>query len=165
MTWLPSVLAVKFACVAAVAALAAVLPVLVAHQRPHLWLERSAGLSGEDAWRAKLYLARVVTSPAALAAWAAGVGTGAVPAAYAVPLLAECVWVWWITSTAAGGLAFEMPEQPGLSLVVTLCASLAAGGLTAFAWTGGLAVYALAVQPLCLRGVERAQFYMKGESV
>jgi len=160
MTWLPGALAVKFACVLASASLAAQLPVLVAHQRPHLWLERSAGLSGEDAWRAKLYLARVLTAPAPLAAWGAGVACGAVPFAYALPLLAECAWLWWLVSTAAAGLAFEMPEQPGLALVLVLCAALAAGGLTAVVWPAGLAIYAMAVQPLCLRGVERAQFYL-----
>ena len=163
MTWLPAVLAVKFACVAASAALASLLPVLVAHQRPHQWLERSTGLSGVDAWLAKLYLSRVLTAPAALLAWGAGLASGAVPGAYAVPLLAECAWLWWIVSTAAGGLAFEMPEQPGLALVVTLCAVLAAGGLTAFAWPAGLAIYAMGVQPLCGRGVARTQFYLKGE--
>ncbi|HEX8189357.1 MAG TPA: hypothetical protein VF586_13460, partial [Pyrinomonadaceae bacterium] len=103
MTWLPKVLAVKFACVLAAAALSALVPVLVAHQEPHLWLERSVGLRGEDAWRAKLYLARAVTAPAAAAAWAAGVACGAVPAAYALPLLAECAGLWWLVSTAAGG--------------------------------------------------------------
>jgi hypothetical protein len=162
-TWLPRVLASKFACVLAASALASLLPVLVAHQRPHFWLERSAGLSGEDAWRAKLYLARVVTAPAPLAAWVACVACGGVPGWYAVPLLAECVWLWLIVSTAAGALAFEMPEQPGLALILTLCAGLAAGGLTAVVWPAGLAIYGMGVQPLCLRGVERAQFYLKGE--
>ena len=163
MTWLPGVLAVKFACVLAAAALASLVPVLIAHQEPHLWLERSVGLNGEDAWRAKLYLARVVTAPAALAAWGAGVLCGAAPAAYAVPLLAECLWLWWLVSTAAGGLAYEMPAQPGLSLIIVLCAALAAGGLTAFLWPIGLAVYGMGVQPLCLRGVERAQLHLRGE--
>lgn len=162
MTWLPKVLAVKFVCVLAMAALAATVPVLVAHQEPHLWLERSVGLKGEDAWRAKLYLARVVTAPAAVAAWVAGLMCGAVPAAYAVPLLAECVWLWWLVSTAAGGLAFEMPAQPGLALILVLCAGLAAGGLTAFLWPIGLALYGFAVQPLCMRGAMRAEMHLKG---
>ncbi len=162
MTWLPKVLAVKFACVLAVAALASLVPVLVAHQEPHLWLERSVGLKGEDAWRAKLYLARVVTAPAAAAVWVAGLLCGAVPAAYALPLLAECVWLWWLVSTAAGGLAFELPAQPGLALILVLCAGLAAGGLTAFLWPIGLAIYGFAVQPLCLRGVMRADMHLKG---
>lgn len=160
-TWLPRVLASKFACVLGVAATASLLPVLVAHQRPHFWLERSAGLSGEDAWRAKLYLARVLTAPAALAAWVAGAACGAAPGWYVVPLLAECAWLWWIVSTVSGALAFEMPEQPGLALILTLCAGLAAGGLTAAVWPAGLAIYGMGVQPLCLRGVERAQFYLK----
>ena len=160
-TWLPPVLAVKFVCVLISAALASLVPVLVAHQEPHLWLERSVGLKGEDAWRAKLYLARVLTAPAAAAAWVAGLLCGAVPAAYAVPLLAECAWLWWLVSTAAGGLAFEMPAQPGLALILVLCAALAAGGLAAFLWPIGLAVYGFAVQPLCLRGVMRAEMHLR----
>jgi hypothetical protein len=162
-TWLPKVLAVKFACVLGAASLVSVLPVLVAHQRPHLWLERAVGLKGEEAWRAKLYLARIVTLPAPLMAWGAGVMCGAVPGTYAAPLLAECVWLWWMVSTVAGGLAFEMPDQPGLSLILVLCATLAAGGLTAFVWPAGLAIYAMGVQPLCMRGVLRASLHLKGE--
>ncbi|MBV9927678.1 MAG: hypothetical protein JOZ96_21850 [Acidobacteria bacterium] len=162
MTWLPKVLALKFACVLATAALSALVPVLVAHQEPHLWLERSVGLKGEDAWRAKLYLARVVTAPAALAVWAAGVACGAVPAVYVLPLLAECAWLWWLVSTTAGGLAFELPAQPGLALVLVLCACLAGGGLTAFLWPIGLAIYGFAVQPLCMRGAMRAEMHLKG---
>jgi hypothetical protein len=164
-TWLPRVLAVKFACVLAAASLASLLPVLVAHQHQHLWLERSVGLKGEDAWRAKLYLARVLTLPAPAAAWAAGVLCGAAPASYAPALLAECLWLWWMVSTAAGALAFEMPDQPGLALILTLCAALAAGGLTAFIWPAGLAIYGMGLQPLCMRGVERAQAHLRGSDV
>jgi hypothetical protein len=165
VTWLPGVLAVKFACVLACVALASLVPVLVAHEAPYLWLERSAGVRGEDAWRAKLYAARVLTLPIAMLAWLAGVLCGAVPALYALPLLAECVWLWWLVSTLAGGLAYEMPEQTGLALILTACATLAAGGLAAFAWPAGLAVYALGVQQLCMRGHVRAHSHLKGESV
>jgi len=164
-TWLPGALAVKLACVVASVALASLLPVLVAHEQPHLWLERSVGVRGEDAWRAKLYAARVLTLPAASMAWLAGVLCGAVPAYYALPLLAECVWLWWLVSTLAGGLAYEMPEQPGLALILTACATLGAGGLTAFAWPAGLGIYAMGVQQLCMRGHARAHQHMKGENV
>lgn len=161
MTWLPTVLAVKFACVLATAALSTLVPVLVAHQEPHLWLERSVGLKGEDAWRAKLCLARVVTAPAAVAVWVAGLLCGAVPAVYALPLLLECAWLWWLVSTAAGGLAFEMPAQPGLALVLVLCVGLAAGGLTAFLWPIGLALYGFTVQPLYMRGTMCAEMHLR----
>lgn len=164
-TWLPGALAVKFACVVSMVALASLVPVLIAHESPHLWLERAVGVKGEDAWRAKLYTARVLTLPAALCAWLAGVVCGAVPAVYVLPLLVECVWLWWLVSTLAGGLAYEMPEQPGLSLILTACATAAAGGLTAFAWPAGLGIYALGVQQLGMRGRVRAQRHLKGESV
>jgi hypothetical protein len=162
-TWLPRALAVKFTCVASCVALASLVPVLVAHEAPHAWLERSVGLSGEDALRAKLYTARVLSLPPALAAWLAGVACGATPAFYALPLLAECLWLWWLVSALAGGLAYEMPEQPGLALILTACATLGAGGLAAFVWPAGLAVYALGGPQLSLRGAERAGRYLKGE--
>jgi hypothetical protein len=164
-TWLPGALAVKVACVVSTVALASLVPVLVAHESPHLWLERSVGVRGEDAWRAKLYAARVLTLPVAVAAWLAGVLCGAVPFVYALPLLAECLWLWWLVGTLAGGLAYEMPEQPGLALILTACATLGAGGLAAFAWPAGLAIYALGVQQLCMRGHARAHSHMKGEGV
>ena len=52
--------------------------------------------------RAKIYFARVVTLPAPLAAWSAGILCGAVSGSYALPLLAECLWLWWVVSTLAG---------------------------------------------------------------
>lgn len=163
MTLLPGALAVKFACALSSAALSSVVPALVAHQRPHLWLERSVGLTGAEASRAKLYLARVVTLPAAVAAWAVGAAFGAVPVVYALPLLAECLWLWWLVATLAGGLAYEMPEQPGLSLILTECAALAAGGFSAALWPMGLAVYGLAGTHILMRGEQRAHLHFKGE--
>lgn len=162
-TWLPRVLAVKTACVVASASLASIVPVLVAHQQPHLWLERAVGVKGEDAWRAKLYLARVITLPAPVAAWVIGLSCGGVPAVYALPLLAECLWLWWLVATLAGGLAYEMPGQPGLALILVLCATLAAGGLAAFAWPLGLAIYAQGAQRLYVRGTLCARQHIKGE--
>jgi hypothetical protein len=161
-TVLPRVLAVKFACVLASATLGAVVPVLVEQQGRHLWLERAAGVRGAEAWRAKLLLARVLMLPGALAAWAAGVVCGASPAVYVVPLLAECLWVWWLMSTLVGGLAFEMPEQPGLALVLMTCAAGAAGGFTAFVWPMGFALYAFGMQQLLMRGAHQAHVYLKG---
>jgi hypothetical protein len=159
-TWLPPVLAVKFACVLAASTMAALVPVLVAHQSPHFWLERAAGVAGVEAWRAKLYYARAVTLPAAVAAWAVGCLCGASPAFYVVPLLAECVWLWWIVSTLAGGLAFETPEQPGLAVIMVVCVALGAGGFTAFLWPMGLALYAYGLPQLLLWAQHRAQVHL-----
>ena len=159
-TWRPPVLAVKFACVLASASLAALVPVLVAYQAPHFWLERAAGVAGAEAWRAKLYYARAVTLPAPLVAWAVGCLCGAAPAFYVLPLLAECVWIWWLVSTLAGGLAFETPEQPGLAVIVVVCAGLAMGGFTAFIWPMGLAAYAYGLPQMLLRAQHRTHVYL-----
>jgi hypothetical protein len=164
-TWLPSVLVVKAACVLACVSLACLVPALVAHQVPHLWLERAAGTSAAEVARAKLTYARVLTLPAALLAWAAGTLAGAGPLAYVVPLLAECLWLWWLVGTLAGGLAYEMPEQPGLSTVLVACVGLAAGGFTAFLWPMGLALYAFGLPQLLLRGRHRAHLHLAGLEV
>jgi hypothetical protein len=162
-TWLPAVLATKAACVLACVSLVCLVPVLVAHQVPHLWLERVTGAHASEVWRAKLYYARVLALPAALATWAVGVFGGAVPVFYTIPLLAEHLWLWWIVSTLAGGLAYEMPDQPGLSVVLVACACLAAGGFTAFVWPMGLALYAFGLPQLLLRGQHRTHLHLVGE--
>jgi len=151
---------VKFACVLASATLAGLVPVLVAYQAPHFWLERATGVAGADAWRAKLYYARAVTLPAPVGAWAVGTVCGAAPAFYAPALLAECVWLWWIVSALAGGLAFETPEQPGLAVIMVACVTLAAGGFTAFLWPMGLALYAFGLPQMLLRAQHRAHVYL-----
>lgn len=162
-TLLPRVLAVKFACVIAAVSLASVVPLLVAHQQPHFWLERSAGVRGAEAWRAKLYFARVVTLPAPLVAWAVGIACGGVPALYALPLLAENVWLWWLVSTLVGALAFEMPERPGLALILMTCVGLAVGGFTAALWPMGLAIYGFGMQQILMRGAMQAHAFLKGD--
>ncbi|HZI19517.1 MAG TPA: hypothetical protein VEY09_13075 [Pyrinomonadaceae bacterium] len=164
-TWLPSVLVVKGACVLACVSLACLVPALVAHQLPHLWLERAAGAHAAEVARAKLFYARVLTLPAALLAWAAGSLAGASPLSYVAPLLGECLWLWWLVGTLAGGLAYEMPEQPGLSTVLVACVCLAAGGFTAFLWPMGLALYAFGLPQLLLRGQHRAHLHLSGREV
>ena len=162
-TWLPQVLAVKVACVLAVVTLASLVPVLIAHQSAHMWLERAVGVKGAEAWRAKLWYARLVSAPAPLLAWVVGVLSGEVPGFYVLPLLGEALWLWWLVSTLVGALAFEMPGQPGLSLVLMACLGLAAGGFVAFLWPMGLAIYAMGMDQICMRGQHRAHMYLYAE--
>ncbi len=164
-TWLPPVLAVKAACVLAVVSLVSLVPVLVAHQSEHLWLERAVGVKGADAWRAKLWYARIVSAPAPVLAWLVGALSGEVPGFYLLPLLGELVWLWWLASTLAGALAFEMPTQPGLALVLLACIGLAAGGFVTFLWPMGLAIYASGMDQICMRGQHRAHLYLYAEGV
>jgi hypothetical protein len=163
-TWLPTVVAVKVASVLAVITLASLTPVLVEHQRPHLWLERAAGTKGEDIWRAKLWFARVISLPAPMLAWTVGLLSGATPAAYALPLLAETIWLWWLVSTLAGALAFEVPDQPGLAVILIACAGLAAGLFVSIIWPAGFALYAFGIEKLYIRGEHRARFHLLAEA-
>jgi hypothetical protein len=164
-TWLPPVLAVKVASVLAVVSLVALVPVLVAHESAHMWLERAVGVKGAEVWRAKLWYARLVSLPAPLAAWAVGALSGEVAGFYLLPLLGELLWLWWLVSTLAGALSFEVPEQPGLALVLMGCIGLATGGFVAFLWPMGLAVYAFGMDQIKMRGQHRAHVYLYAEGV
>ncbi|MFP5261402.1 MAG: hypothetical protein ACLGJB_05800 [Blastocatellia bacterium] len=160
LSWLPQSLAIKFACVLAAASLASLLPLLVAYELPLLWVERAIGTTGLDMWQAKLWYARAVALPAPLATWAAGVATGKAPLSYALPLLAECLFLWWLVSSIIGALSFEMPTRPGLAMIVMATAGMAAGAFAAMLWPVGLLIYGQAMDSLTDRGRQMARYYL-----
>jgi hypothetical protein len=164
MTWLPQVMAIKAACVLEVCAFAGLVPVLVAYELPHLWLERAVGAKGLDVWDAKLAYTRLVTLPGCLLVCAAGLVTFATPGVYTSPLVAECLWLWWMISSLAGALAFEMPTRPALSLILVVTVGLGVGAITAFAWPAGLLTYAQAMHGLRERGRQRVRYYLLTET-
>lgn len=159
-TWLPQVMAVKLACVLAVVSLGSLLPVLIAYELPHLWLERAAGTTGLDIWRAKLWYARLITIPAPLFIWFAGAITGKLPAFYVLPLLAECLWLWWLVSSLMGALSFEMPTRPELAIIVTGSMGFAMGLLASLLWPIGLIAYPQVMHSLTDRGRHRTRYYL-----
>ena len=161
-SWLLPVLATKVACVFAVLSLVSILPVLVAYQLPHRWLERAAGTKGAEMWASKLWYARLVSLPAPLLMWAAATACGASPMFYVLPLLMECLWLWWLVSTLAGSLAFETPEQPGLSIILMAFAALSGGLLTAWLWPLGL-LGGMAISQMSERGPHQAQMLLATE--
>jgi len=163
-TWLPQLIAIKVACVLAVVSLASLLPVLIAYELPHMWLERAAGTTGLDLLRAKIWYARILTMPAPVIIWCAGTLTGSVPAFYSLPLLAECLWLWWLVSSLMGALSFEMPTRPDLAIIVNGTLGLALGLVAAMLWPVGLIVYPQAMHSLAARGRERARYYMITEA-
>jgi hypothetical protein len=159
-TWLPSVVAIKVACVLAIVSLAALVPVLLGHQAPHFWLERSTGVTGLDMWQAKLWYSRLVTLPAPLLVWTAGILSGKAPLFYSLPLLAECLWLWWMVGSIVGALSFEMPARVVLGVTTVVMVGLTAGVLTAMAWPVGLLIYVQAMHALTKRGRERARYFL-----
>ncbi|HYN85531.1 MAG TPA: hypothetical protein VER32_09770 [Pyrinomonadaceae bacterium] len=158
-TWLAPVAATKVACVLATVALSSLAAPLVAHELSRFWVERAAGAGAADVSRAKLWYARVVSAPAPAAAWAAGALSGEVPAFYVAPLLLENLWLWLLVSTVVGSFAFEIPEQPGLALVLMSCTGLAAGLLVAWLWPVGFFLLP-AIPSLVERGAMRARYYL-----
>ncbi len=162
-TWLPQVMAIKGACALVVATLAALVPLLVAYELPMMWLERAAGAAGLNLWEAKLWYGRIVTSPAPLIIWAVGMLTGKAPIAYGLPLLAECLFLWWMISSLFGALSFEMPERPGLAIIVIETIALAAGAFAVMFWPAGLIIHFQAMHSLTDRGKHMARLFLMTE--
>lgn len=163
-TWLPQVIAIKVACVLVVVTLAALLPVLIAFELPHMWLERAVGTTGIDLLNSKIWYARLITMPAPVLVWTVGLLLGASPLYYSLPLLAECLWLWWLLSTFSGLLSFEMPTRPDLAIIVTGTLCLALGLACAMLWPVGLIVYPQAMHSLGARGRHRARYYLITEA-
>jgi hypothetical protein len=164
VTWLPQIIAIKVACVLAVVSLAGLLPVLIAFELPHMWIERASGTTGLDLLRAKICYVRFLTAPAPLIIWGAGILTGSVPVLYSLPLLAECLWLWWLVSSVTGALSFEMPMRPDLAIIVNGTLGTALGLVAAMLWPVGLIVYPQAMHSLLERGQQRARYYMITEA-
>jgi hypothetical protein len=158
-TWLPAVMAAKIGCVLVTTSLSIVVAVLVQYQIPHFWLERAVGVTGNQMWQTKLWYARLISLPAPVLATTLAVVSGMVPLWYALPLLAECVWMWWITSTLIGGLAFEVPDRPELAIVLMLSAGTTFGLFVSVFWPIGFVLYALnLLRGLTERGQSRASY-------
>lgn len=160
LTWTPQALAIKSACALMVAVLVALVPLLVAYELPMMWVERATAVTGLDLCAAKLGYARAVSLPAPLAAWLVGALTGQVPLIYLLPLLAECLWLWWMMSSLAGWLAFEMPARPGLALIVTTTAGLATASLAVIFWPAGLIIHVQTTHSLSDRGRHMARLFL-----
>jgi hypothetical protein len=158
-TWLPSVMATKVVCVLATASCSNLVAVLVTYQLPFFWLERAAGTTGKQMWKTKLWYTRLVSIASPLLAWMIAILSGMVPLYYVLPLLLECVWLWWIVSTLIGALAFEIPERPELAIVLMISFGAVVGLLITVFWPIGLVLFALnGIRGLTLRGHSRARF-------
>jgi hypothetical protein len=158
-TWLPSVIAVKIACVLASTSMSILVAVIVAFELPHFWLERATGTSGKGMWQCKLWYARLVSLPAPLVMLVIGIVSGAVPLFYALPLLLECIWLWWLVSTLIGALAFEIPDRPELAIVLMISFGATIGLLVSIFWPIGILLFALnGMRSLTIRGQARANF-------
>jgi len=160
LAWLPASMAAKFGCVTACVSLTSILPILVGHELPHMWLERAAGTTGLDIFQAKLRYARLIAIPAPFIAWIVAIITGQVPSSYAAPLLGECLLLWLLVSSFIGAMSFEIPERTGLALLMMSLTGLAVGFLTAFMWPIGLVVLGMAGHTFTERGRMRARYFL-----
>lgn len=118
---------------AAVLALVALVPFVLRHQLPRAWIERAAGVAPAAIWRAKLWLARTLALPPALAGalalLALAPGDRLARALDAATVLAAA----WMVASIIGLASFEIAERPGIGVVF--------GGLVAGAMAALLILY------------------------
>lgn len=149
-------------CTLAVLCAAALAPLLLRHQLPRLWLERTSGLEVRQLWRAKVWLARCLALPLVLAG-------GLVALALGTPLsvaglgrfLLELMAAAWIVASVVGLATFEVAEHPLIGLTWSAMIGLSLAGLLIFYpiyWPFWLTGYALLASVLADRATARARF-------
>jgi hypothetical protein len=159
-TWYPPIMAVKVSSVLMIVSISILLPVLISYQLPHLWLERTGGIRGSDIWQGKLWYTRIISLPVPFLSWIASLFTGEIPIYYALPLLLECIGIWWALSTLIGSLSFEIPTRPGIAIIVMINIGLGIGLLIALFWPISILFYAYGTNALMERGCSRANYYL-----
>lgn len=117
---------------AAVVSLVALVPLLLKHQLPRLWLEKTSAVPPQEVWRAKLWLARLLAAPAAVLGGALlwTLPGGAEPG-LGVALL-QLLAASWIVASMVGYAAFEIAAQPVLGLLFSSLVGLALAALFVF---------------------------------
>ena len=163
-TWLPTVMAAKFVTIFATTSLSMLVASLLAAQLPQLWLEKVTGVNGLQLLKAKILYTAIISLPAPILISVLTLLTGHVPLTYTVPLILECLFVWWCASSFVGSLAFEMPDQPIMATIFMLTAGTAFPLLISLAWPIGIIVYVMVFPQLLARGRSRARVYLLGEA-
>ncbi len=150
------------ATVASTLALLTLVPLLVEHQLPRFWSERTSATAPEDVSLAKLWLARCLAlPPAILGAVALALLPGALdpPGALAMALV-QLVVAEWIVASVVGHTVFEIAEQPLLGIVFGSLSGLAIAALFVLyprGWWLWLAFYLVLASKLAERAAERVK--------
>jgi len=165
LTWLPAAMATKFAVIIATNSLSVLAAALVVVQLPNLWVEKTVGTNGLQMWEAKVWYARIVSLPAPFLMTFIAIGSGKIPFSYAMPLFLECLFLWFMSSSAIGALAYEMPDQPLLASIVMFTVGISITLLPAIFWPAGIIIYVSAIGSLTGRGRERARVYLLTETL
>jgi len=155
---------IKAACILETCTASALVPVVVAYELPHLWLERSVGSTGAELLKSKLWFSRFASLGGALLVTLAGLLTFTTRGYYIIPLIFECAWLWWMVSSLMGVLSFEMPARPGLAVVLMCTVGLGVGAITDLVWPVGLLAYAQSMPSLTGWGSHRASYYLATEA-
>ena len=145
----------------AVLSLSALVPLVLRHQLPRFWIEKSTPVRWEEVWLAKAWLAPLLASPAAAAGAAAlvvlaaehggaGLGTALLQLAAAA----------WVIASVVGLSAFEIAEQPVLGLIFSAMVSLAIAALFLVApqvWWMWTVLWAAVAGKLAERATQRVR--------
>jgi hypothetical protein len=129
-------------------------PLLLKHQLPRLWIEKSTSVEPDALWRAKLGLGlALAVVPTLLAGILLALSDAAPPGGHLVGVL-QLLASSFVLSSLVGLAAFEIAAQPVLGLVFASFVGLALAGLFIFypvAWWMWLVLYGWAAGKLAER--------------
>lgn len=138
--------------------LVALVPLLIKHQLPRLWIEKSTGVDLQQVWRAKLWLARLLALPPLLIGGAMLVFLA--PSGFVVGL--ATFWGGgWMIATTIGLASFEIAERPILALIFSASIGLAFASLLIFvpaAWWLWVVAYLVVGSLVADRAARRVRF-------
>ncbi len=132
--------------------LSALAPLLLEHELPRMWMERSTGVAPTALWKAKNRLALILSAPALAATIALAIAIE--PTALDAVFLAGRAFLVWVTvATVIGTLAFEIAPSPALGLLLGGVFAVGLSGLYALQdfWPIGLFLYAYVMHALSER--------------
>lgn len=142
-------------------AVAALVPLLLAHQLPRLWMEKGSGVDFERLGQAKSTTALLLVAPWLLATAILPLVLGGLSPAQAWATAGLTILAGWMASAMVAAAVWEIATQPLLGLVSSALLGLAFVGLLAFypeAWWMWLVVHFWIVGLVAGRAGRRVRF-------
>jgi len=148
-------------CVVAILCMVALVPLVLKHELPRFWVEKSSGVKLDEIARTKLWLARLLALPA----WVAGMAIltvlpGGSTAEVGLSILQLAASAWIVASTI-GLAAFEIAARPLLGLAFSALIALALAALMIFypqGWWLWAIFYLVVAGKLQERSTRRVRF-------
>ncbi|MCP4657715.1 MAG: hypothetical protein GY856_20095 [bacterium] len=148
-------------CVVAILSMVALVPLVLKHELPRFWIEKSSGVELAQIARTKLWLARLLALPTWVAGTAVLVALPSGSTAEVGISILQLAASAWIVASTIGLAAFEIAAQPLLGLAFSSLIALALAALMIFypqGWWLWAIFYVVVAGKLSERTTRRVRF-------